>query len=154
MADVIAGASGPTVIVAGVLPVGALRFSVTPLITLLTLLLLLVMGTLSTVSSASSPATACVKAMAPQLGRNRLPLTDRLPGTPDTALTTTSRAPLASLITLARTALLRLLMAAAACASVLFEESIVKETTGTPPAEMEMASPVRSAVLAVATAAV
>src|ERR1700730_19225195 len=118
--------SGATVSVTGVPPVGPAKLRVTPLITLLTVLVVLLMGTLSTVSTAFNPATAWLKLIGVVSVRCRLPVTARLPGAPEAALTKANRAPFASLMTLARTAVVCVLMAAAIFASVLFVEFTVR----------------------------
>jgi hypothetical protein len=90
--------SGPTVRVTGEAGAGAARFNVTPLRTPVTVLLVLLIGTPSTTRDAFVPVTALLKVKFVVL-----PETAISPGTPVVSLTSESRAPFASLITLART---------------------------------------------------
>src|SRR5579871_2565696 len=140
--------SGLTVSVIGDAGAGATRVSVTPLITLETLLEALLMGTPSTVSAAFAPVTALVK-LRPVV----LLLTVISPDAPVVSLTRASRAPLASVITLARTPAPRLLMAAARPSRVLSVESTVT-VTGLFAPTWNWKLPVARGVLLVATGSV
>src|SRR6266478_6040298 len=104
------------------------RLRVTPLITPETVLVEVLMGTPSTVSEELSPAMAV---------RWKLPVTVKLPGTPEVLLTRARRAPLASLMTLAVTPMLGvLLMEAARLARVLLVEVMSMATGGLAPTEI------------------
>src|ERR1700732_3099855 len=89
-------ASGVTVTVTGEVGAAEVRFRVTPLITPLTTLFVVLIGTPSTTRDAFDPVTALVK-VNPVV----LPETVTSPGAPVVWLTSDSRAPFASVITLA-----------------------------------------------------
>ena len=100
--------SGATLSVTGVFGDGELKFSVTPLITPVTVFEVLLIGTPSTTSEALSPVTALLKLRLVVFAE-----TLRSPAAPVVWLTSASRAPFASLITLALTPSPWLLIAAA-----------------------------------------
>src|SRR5216683_7219061 len=120
MAAVACVGSGATLSVTGVAGDGETRFRVTPLITLETVLLVLLMGMPSTTKDAFKPVTALLNVRPEVLAETLMS-----PGAPVVSLTRARRAPLASLMTLARTPMDWLLMAAARPSSVFSEELMV-----------------------------
>jgi hypothetical protein len=113
-------ASGVVVILTGAPGAADAKFSVTPLIAPLTVFDVLLIGTPSTTSDALDPVTALVKA-SPVV----LPETVKSPGNPVVELTNANRDPFASLMTLACTPMLFVLMDSARLANVLLVESMV-----------------------------